>query len=131
MDLVADSVQTCNVFSSDHTLPITLVLCHQYRAHIVPTTYNILTTSFYYSPKLHVACRKTQASGLATTSLASLLQCPMRRPVSIVVAVWWWWWCGGGSNDGSSGDGSGNGGDDGEGGGSDGDSIRFSIYNWL
>lgn len=78
-----------------------------------------------------MACRKTQASGLATTSLASLLQCPMRRPVSIVVAVWWWWWCGGGSNDGSSGDGSGNGGDDGEGGGSDGDSIRFSIYNWL
>lgn len=77
-----------------------------------------------------MACRKTQASGLATTSLASLLQCPMRRPVSIVVAVWWWWWCSG-SNDGSSGDGSGNGGDDGEGGGSDGDSIRFSIYNWL
>lgn len=44
MDLVVDSVQTCNVFSSDHSLPITLVLSYQYRAHIVPTTYNILTT---------------------------------------------------------------------------------------
>lgn len=29
MDLVVDSVQTCNVFSSDHSLPITLVLIYQ------------------------------------------------------------------------------------------------------